>query len=337
MARIAGQLPNYTWLKFPLSYLYRREFMDLKDEHTSIFIKTYALAAVADSGGLIADDQKALTIDDIAWFLRRDNDLVKAAIDELVKSGFINQSKDGFEISNFEIEQGPGLEDDREKWRTRQARSRARRTGKNLDDIDQDVDIDQDLEEEKKRKEENRLEEIRLECHGDKKNCHGDNSQSNSSFLFFSEKMAGFFDFCFGENMEDLPQEQIDYWVDQYKKHGSFKLFAFWNWVSDKKKTSNDAYQINNKKNMIKGWESENQSHDDGFAFFPIYIGEVEEISVYHRGKSIFNMPGQEPRQKITFEDAIESQDDKMIKVRKFFIDGEFEKSIPWDELGIRF
>ena len=130
MARIAGQLPNYIWIKLLLSYLERREFMDLKDEYASIFVKLYLLAGKADSGGLIADDQKSLTIEDMAWFLRRDNDLVKAAIGELVKSGFIKQSKDGFEITNFEIEQGPGLEVDRENWRIRQANSRARRTEK---------------------------------------------------------------------------------------------------------------------------------------------------------------------------------------------------------------
>lgn len=150
--------------------------------------------------------------------------------------------------------------------------------------------------------------------------------------------MAGFFDFCFGENMEDLPQEQIDYWVDQYKKHGSYKLFAFWNWISDKGKSSLDAYQINKAKNKIKGWEIENQTGDDSFSFFRVFNDDqTEEMAVYHRGIRIFHMPDQEPRQKLTFEDAIETQDDKLVKVRNFFIDGEFEKSIPWDELGIRF
>jgi len=140
MARIANQLPNYKWMKLSYSYLDQRDFMGLSDSALATFIKLYLLACKADSEGLVADIFKPLNISDIAWIFRRSDEEIKLSIDELIKSGLLFKDEDGYTIKNFLQEQGPGDNEQREKWRINQSNSRAKKNGKEPNEINVELE-----------------------------------------------------------------------------------------------------------------------------------------------------------------------------------------------------
>ncbi len=144
MARIANQLPNYKWMKLSYSYLDQRDFMGLSDSALATFIKLYLIACKADSEGLVADTFKPLNISDIAWIFRRSEKEINLSLDELIKSGLLCEDEDGYSIKNFLQEQGPGDNEQREKWRINQSNSREKKNGKEPKEINVELDNEND-------------------------------------------------------------------------------------------------------------------------------------------------------------------------------------------------
>ena len=119
-------LPNYKWIKFGIDYLDDPDFMGLSDRTTGAFIKLYLLAGKADAGGLLCNGNKVFSLNDLAWTIRCEQPILKAAVDELLQAGLLAPDGDGYKLTRFLDEQGPGDNEQREAWRERQSKKRAR-------------------------------------------------------------------------------------------------------------------------------------------------------------------------------------------------------------------
>jgi hypothetical protein len=119
-------LPNYTWIKFPIACLEDRDFMGLDNAAAGIYVKLYLLAARSDSEGLLCNGREAFSLEYMAWHLRIDPGALEAAIHALTETGFMTIDQEGYWITRFMQEQGPGDSLQREKWAARQRKSRAR-------------------------------------------------------------------------------------------------------------------------------------------------------------------------------------------------------------------
>jgi hypothetical protein len=119
-------LPNYKWIKFGIDYLDDPDFMVLSDRTAGAFIKLYLLAGKADAGGLLCNGNKVFALNDITWLIRSEPTILQAAIDEMLKAGLLVQDGDGYKLSRFLDEQGPGANEQRGAWRERQSKHRGR-------------------------------------------------------------------------------------------------------------------------------------------------------------------------------------------------------------------
>ncbi len=149
-------LPNYKWIKFGMEYLNDVDFMQLSDGATGAYLKLYLLAGRADAGGLLCCPTRVFTEKDLAFHLRVDVVILANHLNELMGAGLITSDSDGYKITRFLDEQGPGDNEQRGKWAQRQARSRARAKGEKIPE--------EELEREKERDAEV---EVDIECHSD--------------------------------------------------------------------------------------------------------------------------------------------------------------------------
>ena len=165
-------LPNFLWIKFALSHLDDPDFMQQPDEVVGVYTKAYLLAGKADAGGVLCNGNKIYSLNDIAWLLRADPVGLEKKLKALESIGFISKDGDGYRITRFMEEQGPGLDADRQKWRERQKKHREQI---------------KKVELEKSRKEEDVEVDIDIECHSDIKNCHSDKNPTTTSSSFSSQ------------------------------------------------------------------------------------------------------------------------------------------------------
>jgi hypothetical protein len=159
-----SDLPNYYWIKFRKDALDDHIFMGLSDSTVGIYLKLYILAAISDAGGLLCDGDKSFSLSDIGWRLRIDLDILSQAIEELNTAGFISVIDERYSITRFLKEQGPGNDAQREVWRKRQSKHRAKHEDSESEkekDLEKDVDVDSESD-------------IDIESHGDVTQCHGD-------------------------------------------------------------------------------------------------------------------------------------------------------------------
>ena len=119
-------LPNYRWIKFGLAYLDDQDFMRLENATIGVYVKLYLLAAWSGSGGLLSDGHRAFDQEHLAWRLRTDVKTFETCLGELVEAGLVKIDQDGFWISRFMEEQGPGDNVQRAKWVERQRKMRAK-------------------------------------------------------------------------------------------------------------------------------------------------------------------------------------------------------------------
>ncbi len=122
----ARPLPNYTWIKFPISCLTDWHFMSLHNATAGIYVKLYLLAARSDAEGLLCNEYEIFTLQNLSWLLRVDEHNLDRSIQELVEAGLMKVDQAGYWITRFMHEQGPGDKVQREKWAERQRKSRAR-------------------------------------------------------------------------------------------------------------------------------------------------------------------------------------------------------------------
>jgi hypothetical protein len=143
-----NQLPNYTWIKFPIGNLNDIDFMGVSDSSLGIYVKLYLLAGRADAGGLLCSDIRVLNAKELAWYLRDDPGIVETAIDELISAGLITQNNGEYRITKFMLEQGPGDNGKREGWRQRQREHRERVSDYKDDSSDEEKETEEIKEEE---------------------------------------------------------------------------------------------------------------------------------------------------------------------------------------------
>jgi hypothetical protein len=111
-----------------------------------LYFLVYLLAGKSDAGGLVllADNEPA-SVDEVAFILRKPLDEVQAELAELQASGFVDLDAGQVTVCRFAGEQGPAQKDQRDAWKKRQAKRRARARGEvwQEPDADQEPDTDQ--------------------------------------------------------------------------------------------------------------------------------------------------------------------------------------------------
>jgi hypothetical protein len=150
---------NYIWIKFHIDLLDDVPFMTLSDSAIAVYLKLYLWAGKSDAGGSITNRNDAMELEEIAWLLRIPVETFKPIISELVDAGFVTLNGNGYEITRFMEEQGPGDDDKREKWRERQRRRRVRmKIEKQMEEEDSEGDVEGEEEGDV---------DIDIDCHGD--------------------------------------------------------------------------------------------------------------------------------------------------------------------------
>lgn len=150
------KLPNYKWIKFHIDSMEDRDFMSLDNEAAGVYLKLYLLAARSDSGGLLCNRQKPHSINDLAWYIRIDRELLERNLNKLIQKGLLIQSENGYMIARFMDEQGPGDGEQRKKWRERQRKHREKisKEKEQESDSEKEAELKEEVEEEKEREEE---------------------------------------------------------------------------------------------------------------------------------------------------------------------------------------
>jgi hypothetical protein len=146
-----GQLPNYRWIKFGLDYLDDPDFMRLTDATTGIYTRIYLLAGRGDAGGLLCNGRKVFSEKDLSLILRLDQGILQTALTELIGAGFVTRDGEGYRITRFRDEQGPGDNGKREEWAERQRKHRAKVASEDLESDsveDSELRLRKDIEEE---------------------------------------------------------------------------------------------------------------------------------------------------------------------------------------------
>ena len=123
---------GYPWLKMYPTWLDDPRYMRLSDGSKARSIEFYLLAGRADAGGLLVIGNDVATVDDLAFAVRQSVEAVAAQVEELIKSGLLAKTEDGFIITRFQEEQGPSQTDKRDDWRKRQQRKREKASGKQV-------------------------------------------------------------------------------------------------------------------------------------------------------------------------------------------------------------
>jgi len=299
MARIAGQLPNYYWMKFDIDYIRRREFMELTDSSAGMFIKLYLMAGESNNNGILTavnNKDKYMNLKDITWYLRNKIDVVTAAVNELMESGLLqhptdsetNQEiKEAYQITNFLEEQGPGEEEQRKKWLQYQRDFRDR---KKREEQEQEEEKRSKKEEEKEKEEEeintkikikrvNMTKAIVINDNSEQEENGSSNSSDSSLFSFFKEHLKDKYTHCFvpvGDSGFYIKPKEAEYWSQAAAEHGLEKLFAFWEWCSMNVKTGQDAYHMDKANHHVETWNLEAMNKDSELTYFANVPGNKE-------------------------------------------------------------
>lgn len=107
---------GYSWLKFRTDLIDDSKYFRMSDTARALYFELYLLAGKSDAGGLIMDGENPATILTIAWILRRAEDEVAAAIEELEKLDWIQLEGYRVTVPKFTSEQGPAMSNKRKAW-----------------------------------------------------------------------------------------------------------------------------------------------------------------------------------------------------------------------------
>ncbi len=112
--------PISLFVKLPLNKLDDMRFMRLSPALLGRWTQLILLAGKCDSGGAFIQHGRQMSIDDIALYLRSTPDAIKSDFDNLKSAGLIYLNGRGWQLSDYEDEQGPDDEIKRAYWRERQ-------------------------------------------------------------------------------------------------------------------------------------------------------------------------------------------------------------------------
>jgi hypothetical protein len=138
------------WVKIYTEMLDDPKVAKLPDATMWRFIQLILVAAECDAGGAFVVGDKEMTIQDIAWRLRKDKSILESDIKLLLSAGIITKDGKIIEIPKFTERQGPAQKEKRATWNERQQKRRARVTRdtrvshaleKSREDIEKDVDM----------------------------------------------------------------------------------------------------------------------------------------------------------------------------------------------------
>jgi len=115
---------NYIWIKFHINLLDDPDFMSLSDSAVSVYTKMYLLAGRSDAGGALISRTRQFDMGKLVWYLRTSEEQLTKCIQELIGAGLVNDTENGIEIAHFMVEQGPGDNEQRKKWRENTQRRR---------------------------------------------------------------------------------------------------------------------------------------------------------------------------------------------------------------------
>ena len=116
------------WVKIYTEMLDDPKVARLPDGAMWRFIQLILVAAECDAGGAFVVGDKEMTIEDIAWRLRMDKDILEADIKLLLTAGILDKDGKIIEIPKFAERQGPTQKEKRATWKDRQQKRRERVT-----------------------------------------------------------------------------------------------------------------------------------------------------------------------------------------------------------------
>jgi len=96
---------NAFWIRVHTSYLDDPVFIRLPNETKWHFFAMYLLAKKGDAGGLLAANNKTLSIDDISFLLHDDPEAISNSISLLLKNNFLILDGSDYAINDYEEDQ----------------------------------------------------------------------------------------------------------------------------------------------------------------------------------------------------------------------------------------
>lgn len=117
------------WVKFYTEILDDHKFGLLPDALKWRFVELCLLAGECDAEGYLANGDEAMSLEDIAWRLRRQPEELVSDLELLQQRGFISYEDDIWLIVNFAKRQGRRQSEKRQMWRERKQRQRLREAG----------------------------------------------------------------------------------------------------------------------------------------------------------------------------------------------------------------
>lgn len=118
------------WIKLWTSSLDDSKLVGLSETDQLRFIKLICLAGRCDAGGALAENDKPLSVEEIAWRMRStDVASWEETVDTLLDKDMMQDDDGILVITNFIRYQGPAQAQQREAWRKRQREHRERIKG----------------------------------------------------------------------------------------------------------------------------------------------------------------------------------------------------------------
>ena len=134
------------WIKLYQNLIDDPVFMRMTDTAKAVYHELYCLAGKSDANGLILAGGKVASLDDIAFLLRRPDDLLKVGISELEANELISLDDNQVIVTRYSDEQ-VSREERREQWRIRQERHREKEKESNKEK-EKELKIDKESESE---------------------------------------------------------------------------------------------------------------------------------------------------------------------------------------------
>jgi hypothetical protein len=135
---------NSYWIKFYLNLIDDPKFARLTDTAKAVYFELYILAGRSDAGGLITAGENSASPRDIAWQLRRGEDLVNIGLSDLEAVGLISIADNEITVTRYADEQGPAHTERKEQWRTRQERHREKAKIENSKELKTKKELNKD-------------------------------------------------------------------------------------------------------------------------------------------------------------------------------------------------
>jgi len=138
---------GYVWIKIRTNLVDNPKFMQLTDQAKSTYFELYLLAGKSDAFGLVLAGDDPVTVQDLAWILRKSDADMQNALDELQRAELVDLDG-GVTVTKFASEQGPTMANQRRQWALRQAKRRALAKGQTWTEPDANTDTEAEKEKE---------------------------------------------------------------------------------------------------------------------------------------------------------------------------------------------